>query len=300
MACVICNDSNEVSKLNCCSGQVCDDCLKQHINTQLGDGNHIIKCPGVKCRKELRDVTMNRVMTDSMGEKQTLLKISAKKDPTVKLCPNCKLVTIQTKRELFRMKRSKASEQRSLINCRIHCRRCGRDWCFLCYAPWHLGVSCRDFNLNLKDQVTLWSKKHTTHNEQRNAYPCPYCGLYIERNGGCPSMRCSRCHTHWCYLCGKQKYLFVPLFGYHGDKYSVLGCTADWMLLNRDYEFSRKVRKGIFVTQIVLIVLISIPFLILTIPIWPAVLFVGATVLISMGIHKMLNKMKSSWYMEDY
>ncbi|KAI6649268.1 E3 ubiquitin-protein ligase [Oopsacas minuta] len=286
--------------LPCCSGKVCDYCLTLHINTQLRDGNHMIKCPCHRCDNRLSDETMRRVMTESMGERQYLLEVNANKDPTVKLCPKCNLVTTKTKMELFKMKRSKGNKNNSEIYCMTVCIRCNHEWCFLCYAPWHHGMSCKEAKSEAQDFVRFWSKKQTTNRGQRNAYPCPYCGIYIERNGGCPSMECTRCRTKWCYLCGQQKYLFIPLFGHHDDPFSVLGCTQGVHLFDGDYEVTRRVRRGIFVTQVVLIVLITVPFLLLTLPILPIILLIGSTVLVSVCVHKLLNKMKTSWNMEEY
>jgi E3 ubiquitin-protein ligase RNF14 len=35
-----------------------------------------------------------------------------------------------------------------------------------------------------------------------NAQNCPSCKAAIEKSMGCNHMICSRCHTHFCYLCG--------------------------------------------------------------------------------------------------
>ena len=31
--------------------------------------------------------------------------------------------------------------------------------------------------------------------------PCPTCGVRVEKNGGCPSMYCSRCKVYFCWSC---------------------------------------------------------------------------------------------------
>ncbi|KAJ3340172.1 E3 ubiquitin-protein ligase rnf14 [Gonapodya sp. JEL0774] len=35
-----------------------------------------------------------------------------------------------------------------------------------------------------------------------NSKDCPECGLHVEKSEGCNHMTCSRCKTHFCYLCG--------------------------------------------------------------------------------------------------
>ena len=299
MACVICY-SNEAAGLPCCSEKVCDDCLTTHIRIQLQQGQSKIKCPAIRCKKDLNEFATRHVMTQSMGEKMRLLQVNANRDPTVKACPGCNLITTKTTLEVFTMRSSKGNRQKSERHCREICVKCDHAWCFLCHAPWHDGLSCQEFKKGSSDLVQLWSKKQTTSRGQRNAYPCPYCGIYIERNGGCPAMQCSRCRTSWCYQCGQQKYLFVPLFGHHEDPFSVLGCNKGAEILGGDVEVTRRVRNGIFVVQVVLIVLIAIPFLLITLPIVPILLILGTTVLVSIGIHKLLNRMKTSWDMTEY
>jgi E3 ubiquitin-protein ligase RNF14 len=43
----------------------------------------------------------------------------------------------------------------------------------------------------------------TNHWIQSNTQPCPNCDTPIEKSVGCNHMRCRRCDTHFCYLCGQ-------------------------------------------------------------------------------------------------
>lgn len=301
MTCVVCfYPDGDPTNLPCCSSLICDPCLKQYVNTQLGEGNVKINCPGFQCTKTLNNQVMRRIMTSSMEAKQLVLKINMKKDPTVKLCPRCNLITTRTKKELRRMKRTANVIENP--NSLVICDGCVYSWCFYCYAPWHHGATCKGSKsaTSRSNLVEEWSKQKTTNRQQRNAFPCPYCGIFIERSGGCPNMTCSRCHTHWCYLCGKQSQLFIPLIGHHDDKYSILGCTSDWKLIRGDLKATKRIRRGIFITQIVLIVLFTVPFMLLIIPFVPAVVILGGTILISVAFHKLLNKLKFHWDTQHY
>ena len=33
------------------------------------------------------------------------------------------------------------------------------------------------------------------------ARPCPACGTMTQKNGGCDHMTCTKCRSHWCWIC---------------------------------------------------------------------------------------------------
>lgn len=34
-----------------------------------------------------------------------------------------------------------------------------------------------------------------------HTFPCPECGILIQRNGGCPHMTCKKCNYQFCWTC---------------------------------------------------------------------------------------------------
>eukprot|EP00475_Leptophrys_vorax_P029196 TRINITY_DN4266_c0_g1_i1.p1 TRINITY_DN4266_c0_g1~~TRINITY_DN4266_c0_g1_i1.p1 ORF type:complete len:223 (-),score=15.29 TRINITY_DN4266_c0_g1_i1:195-863(-) len=67
------------------------------------------------------------------------------------------------------------------LNCT--CPTCSTTWCWDCsITPYHEGKTCEDL---FRDFFKS----------------CPECKLRTEKSEGCNHMRCTRCGTHWCYLC---------------------------------------------------------------------------------------------------
>ena len=57
------------------------------------------------------------------------------------------------------------------------------------------------------------------------AEPCPNCGVYVQKNGGCPHMVCAKCKYEFCWTClghyaryrhdeGMDKYCGQSMFVY--------------------------------------------------------------------------------------
>ncbi|KXS21338.1 RWD-domain-containing protein [Gonapodya prolifera JEL478] len=114
------------------------------------------------------------------------------------------------------------------------CTHCGFCFCAVCQRSWH-GNSTKICNWRsfapivesyLKasqsgdiTQVTFLEKRYgekmlrkmardwENERESRkwlveNSKDCPECGLHVQKSDGCNHMTCSRCKTHFCYLCG--------------------------------------------------------------------------------------------------
>lgn len=79
------------------------------------------------------------------------------------------------------------------------CEDCGLAFCSRCYQSWHGEfVRCapkRDQGeLTEEEKASLeYVKLHTS--------PCPTCGAPAQKTHGCNHMICSRCDSHFCYLC---------------------------------------------------------------------------------------------------
>ena len=79
------------------------------------------------------------------------------------------------------------------------CEDCGFAFCSRCLQTWHGEfVSCvpKRGNGELTDEEKAsleYLKLHTS--------PCPTCAAPAQKTHGCNHMICSRCDTHFCYLC---------------------------------------------------------------------------------------------------
>ncbi|OTA00386.1 hypothetical protein A9Z42_0086590 [Trichoderma parareesei] len=79
------------------------------------------------------------------------------------------------------------------------CEDCGFAFCSRCFQSWHGEfVLCaprrKDGELTEEEKASLeYLKLHTS--------PCPTCNAPAQKTHGCNHMICSRCDTHFCYLC---------------------------------------------------------------------------------------------------
>ena len=219
--CIVClTDSAQVFARPCCSKYVCKDCLRQIVRLSVTEGIVHIKCPSQECDKALTD----KEIVGLIGQDRNLLgkydrfRLDYVKDGNKKTCPRCCLITEYKLPRKLRLKEN---------DVKVKCTSCELDWCFKCHAPWHEGLSCKAFRTGDK-QFHHWTKERKSDSIP-NCQKCPLCRVFIERSTGCNHMTCRRCGTEFCYLCGE---MFIPVigyeFGFHNDKYSVLGCPYEY------------------------------------------------------------------------
>ncbi|RFU77808.1 ring finger [Trichoderma arundinaceum] len=79
------------------------------------------------------------------------------------------------------------------------CEDCGFAFCSRCYQSWHgeffhCAPRRQNGELTEDEKASLeYLKLHTS--------PCPTCNAPAQKTHGCNHMICSRCDTHFCYLC---------------------------------------------------------------------------------------------------
>lgn len=79
------------------------------------------------------------------------------------------------------------------------CEDCGFAFCSRCYQSWHgeffhCAPRRQNGELTEDEKASIeYLKLHTS--------PCPTCNAPAQKTHGCNHMICSRCDTHFCYLC---------------------------------------------------------------------------------------------------
>lgn len=81
------------------------------------------------------------------------------------------------------------------------CEECGFAFCARCLQSWHgeqnICPGSREARLAAAELASLeYIRLHTT--------PCPKCEMPAQKTQGCNHMLCSRCGTHFCYLCSTR------------------------------------------------------------------------------------------------
>ena len=280
--CLICYAPSPLDKMKtmpCCGDSFCEQCLVSHIAAVYEDGRAIIPC--LSCNQILLEEIVYNNLGSVDKKKFTYMLVNAKNKPNVKACTNCYHIVERTEKDVKKMKKSRGKT--STLSQTI-CSNCAIAFCFYCQAPWHEGVSCKSFQRGdglFKD----WMKKRSGN--QANAHRCPKCKVPIQRISGCPSMTCSRCHTHWCYDCGKRK-MHTILFGGHDSKWSIFGCSR--YKYSKGPQFTKVVRGSIFVTEIGVLTGLCLLLTPAVLALWPGILIFGVPTLIGAIVYYNLVK----------
>ena len=257
--CSICLDrvhENRTSTHRKCDAVFCDSCLGAYIRLQITQGKWKIEC--ANCSSLLSEEIIRRFLEDYplLQEHFTRLVTDAHIDPLVKTCPHCCGLT-----------RVKKEQTKHVV-----CKQCHFEWCFSCHAPWHKGMSCKDFKRGSK-LFKAWTK--STTEGAINARRCPKCKVFIQRSEGCDQMSCPWCRTQFCYLCG-ERIVHSKILGGHWSVYSVLGCRY---IYKKNRPVQRKIVRGVLMS----VVLTSLPVL--------AVIFLAASPVYGVYyLHKYIRK----------
>ncbi len=220
------------SRRLCCNRGVCRECMVNMVHAKIGlEGLVYMECPNPDCdvpmsKSEIMDLLSGN---NEMKEKYERMRLDVEGSDTKKACPHCSLITDYE----VPSKRKKTEE-----DVKITCAQCRHDWCFDCQAPWHAGVTCKQFKKGDK-HFHKWTKGQTTAGVA-NCQKCPTCRVFIQRSTGCDHMTCNRCDTHFCYKCG-GRFMDIPGLGDHYDRVSVFGCRNNYLA---DQPIKRKAIRG--------------------------------------------------------
>ena len=200
--CFVCyhhgGSSNAVKMRSCCSGFLCTDCLRCHIETKINQAVVKIVCPLEECDSFIPEEEIQELASEELYEKYMKFQIDMAQNPNVKSCPNCsKIFTFETKEkpeteteeEVEAQNKNKLGKKKLSDESKVICTDCHLVWCFECQAPWHYGMTCKDFCKGDRS-LKIWAKNKG--NYSRNATRCPKCQIFIQKSAGCDHMICSR------------------------------------------------------------------------------------------------------------
>ncbi|XP_071951039.1 uncharacterized protein [Antedon mediterranea] len=208
-SCQICFCVESLHVRLCCKLPVCDLCLKEYFTTQVKQRIVKISCPGSTCIAFVCREEISYFLEPEIRDKFYRFLLEANSNPSTKTCPRCNHLT-----SLQKGAKSKSE------NVPITCEECSLNWCFPCHAPWHEGLTCKEWRRGDR-MLKQWAKEWSFG--QQNAHRCPKCKVLIQRVTGCDHMTCSNCNTEFCYQCG-ERFRGMKFFGDHYSRYSVFGC----------------------------------------------------------------------------
>ncbi|CAG9943266.1 unnamed protein product [Clonostachys rosea f. rosea IK726] len=79
------------------------------------------------------------------------------------------------------------------------CEDCGFAFCSRCFQSWH--GELKICHPRAKDGELTEDQKASLEYIRLHTSPCPTCDAPAQKTHGCNHMICSRCQTHFCYLC---------------------------------------------------------------------------------------------------
>ena len=171
--CQVCLEEVNLTKRPCCQNAICDDCLKQHVETQLVDvGSVRISCPNPSCDSGMYQDEVRNLLHEKpdLRDRYDHWMVDMNADPHRKTCPRCCKVTDIDPSQLQDRHVTRHGLQ-------IECSECQLQWCFPCQAPWHQGLTCRKFRTG---DVLLKQWAHQKiRPEEYNAQRCPKCKVTV-------------------------------------------------------------------------------------------------------------------------
>jgi len=171
--CQVCLLEVRLNKRPCCEQAVCDDCLKQYVETQLVDAGIVrIACPNPLCDRGMYQEEVRELLREKpdLRDRYDRWIIDMNADPHRKTCPRCCTVTDVSPSQLRDRHVAKYGLQ-------LQCSECELEWCFLCQAPWHQGLTCKKFRTG--DVLLKQWAQQKIRPQEYNAQRCPKCKVSV-------------------------------------------------------------------------------------------------------------------------
>jgi len=257
--CVLClaeytSDQYHFPALRNCCHLSCIVCLQQYVRIEVQEGRANLKCP--QCSQLIHPNDIE----DLIGEDVNLLGLYQflmvrrvlAADPDTRWCPapNCTYAVIA----------------QGCASCpKIDCERegCNFSFCYHCKAEWHPNITCDQAKAK-RHPVRSGSEDSGVNSGGLEVKVCPRCSVLIVKmdDGSCNHMTCAVCGSEFCWLCMKE----ISDLHY----LSPSGCTF-WG--KKPWSRKKKLlwQLGTIVgapVGIALIAGISIPAMVIGIPVW--------------------------------
>lgn len=170
-----------------CDAVACQRCLRLWLQTKIEDGD-VGQITCFTCDTPIPDNELKSIVGDVYYKRYIFLrsKIDHARDPSAAWCPRY---------GCWNLLQCNVRKQSTHALEDLECSECKTKVCAQCFNESHGEDSCPVPNSAMRENTLsrLWQKVHTKK--------CPVCKVRIERSGGCSLMRCSNCHTRFCWKC---------------------------------------------------------------------------------------------------
>jgi len=196
--CCVCQDDQSIQNVfraNDCSHEMCRECMRQYVRTQLEQRAVPVKCPQCMVQAgpkyEFTEAELAHVLSPEEVERYTTLcwELYISANPQlVRRCPapDCKGCLWVDDPQVIE----------------LNCPLCMHQWCDRCKSsPYHSGQSCEE---RKREAQALDEKQFQDYMRERKFQQCPTCKTAIEKTMDCNHMVCQVCKTDFCYVCGES------------------------------------------------------------------------------------------------
>lgn len=164
--CEVCLARSLLRRRVCCDFHICTTCMTTYVAMKVNEAKVQIECPNDRCTILIHRDEINERLPQDLKDKFARFLINANTDPLKKTCPACSEVYC-IEPGLLSQKKKKLK-----LGVKVQCPQCHLQWCFLCQAPYHVEMTCKQFNMG-DTMVKKWAKERS--GGQSNAQKCPKC-----------------------------------------------------------------------------------------------------------------------------
>ncbi|KAL6155735.1 hypothetical protein ACJQWK_05555 [Exserohilum turcicum] len=195
--CACCFDDAPLNRMISCNGDTvhfyCKDCVRQQIETQMGQSRcrpkcfGVDNCNGIFLRGQLQEALSEKTF-ERLEHMQQMEDLKAAGLDFLSECPFCD----------FRMECPPIEVDKEF---RCQSAKCGKTSCRLCQKESHIPMTCEE---SKKDsQITL---RHVVEEAMSAALirHCNKCKHPFIKEFGCNKMTCTHCRNLQCYVCSKN------------------------------------------------------------------------------------------------
>jgi len=191
--CPICIEPMASYALSICGCRFCPPCIAQAFDTKCMDDAFFgeLQCPTCQERVSTEDLSLflrPKALLTYATRIATFL--SSRIPDVIRECP--------AKCGFFGRVRATPHQQS------FDCRQCNTSWCIRCSEKAGTAVASHQGFCDKRWDSDYW-KAFAEEAALAGARPCPQCGTYVAKDGGCSHVSCTapNCHTHFCWKCAQ-------------------------------------------------------------------------------------------------
>ncbi|XP_015187398.1 PREDICTED: E3 ubiquitin-protein ligase RNF14-like [Polistes dominula] len=231
-----------------CSHIFCKSCITGYVEVKIKDGDvQDISCPEPKCTSEATPGQIKDLVSPELFAKydSILLNVTLDTMTDIVYCPrrHCQYPVSRDPNE-------------QMANCPV----CQYAFCVYCKMVYHGIEPCKvastekqqlvnEYQAASNELKLIMEKRYGKNQLQKlventmsenwikvNSQNCPHCRASIEKSDGCNKMTCYKCHTYFCWLCGRKLNPQEPYLHYRNPESPCFNMLYHGLILNEEED----------------------------------------------------------------